>query len=176
MDGIVQVMYVSHATFRLTAVERGVEVKQHHLARFGIEAGEGDDADHHGQRQVVSQHPKEPERPDHTERNCEQHHGNPEPTTAAGVEQKHDQDEGDDTCGDEAGTGFFPVFKLAGEDEGVAGGKFDLLGHHPPCFGDVATEITAGDIDEHPRGALGVFGTDHRRAGADADALAIFVL
>ena len=58
-----QVGHAVHAAGRAELVPGMIEIEVHHDARFGVEAGERDEADPHGDAHVVAEQVEEPERP-----------------------------------------------------------------------------------------------------------------
>ena len=68
--------------FVLPLVVGEVEVEQHDDAGLGVETGEGDDADPHGDAQVVAEQVEQPERADERERHGEHDDGGLDAATA----------------------------------------------------------------------------------------------
>ncbi len=73
IDRLVQVGSSSSCARRAEFVPRVIEVEQHHDAGLGIEAGERDEADPHGDAHVVAEQVEQPERADQRERHRQQH-------------------------------------------------------------------------------------------------------
>src|SRR5205807_99478 len=141
-------------------LEREVEIEEHEDAGFGIDAEKGDEPHPDGDRHVVVEEPEEPDRPDRGEWHGEEDDHRLRDRSRVHVEEDEDDEERERHDDREARLRTLEVLELSSPFQVVSGRQLDLLVDGALRFGDVAAEITPGDVYEYVPGDLAVLVVD----------------
>src|SRR5574343_926846 len=123
-----------------------IEVDQHDDAGFGSDAGQRDEADGRGDRQVVAEPPHQPDAADQRERHREHDDQRFGDAPEIEVEEQEDDEQRDRHDDLQLGDGAFHVLELAAPGDVGAGGEFDLLVDRLPRLGDIEAYVAVADI------------------------------
>ena len=113
-----------------SSAQRVVEIDQHHHAGLGGDAGERDEADRDGDRQVEAEPPHQPQAADQRERHRQHDDQGLGHAAEVEVEQQEDDQHGDRHDDLQPRLGAFEIFELAAPGDVVAGRELDL--RRPP--------------------------------------------
>ena len=161
-DGVVEILGGGHGAFAQAALEDLVQIDDHHHAGFGRHARQGDEAHPHRHAQVVAQQVDQPDAAHQRERDREQHDHRFSHRVEIGVEQHHDDQQGQ---GHHVGQPFrsaLHVLVLAAPEQVVAGRHLHLFLHHLLGFLDVAAQVAPGYVHEDVAHQFRIFALDGR--------------
>ena len=131
--------------------------------------GEGNEADHHRDAEVVAQDIEEPDGPHQGEGLRQEHDQDLGDGLGVDVEDEKDDGQGKRDDNQQALSGRFHVFELAAPEIGVARGHLQFFTDERLSLLDIAAHVDIADVHEDQGGLAGILANDHGGALADLE-------